>query len=254
MNSNKKRVLALSAVAILAAIAILSGSLAYFTDTDKAKNTFVVGKDVSVTQEEKERDDNGNLVDFTQNKTLIPVTDNVPDKSNSDDLVSDVKNYVDKIVYVRNNSETKTYVRTFIAVPKELVSDANYKLLHFDSNVSKWNFNGYVTYDTTINGVVYSVYVATYADAVSKDMRTDYVLKGVYLDKAVDVNEDGNLIYADLSNPGASALVTTGFKATDKINVYVASQAVQSEGFDNATQALNSAFGVPSSANLPAFE
>jgi len=249
----RNKVLALSIVAVLAAIAIISGSLAYFTDTDKATNVFVVGEDLSISQIEKERDATGGLVDFTQNKTLMPVTEDVPNKSSSDDLVEDVPNYMDKIVYVTNNSETSAYVRTFIAVPKELVSDANYKLLHFDSNISKWDFGGYTTYDANIDGVDYAVYVATYSSAIGKDESTDYVLKGVYLDKAVGVDENGKLVFTNIADPTGDALVETDFLATSPVKVYVATQAVQAEGFADAATALDTAFGAPSATNLPAF-
>ena len=40
----KKKILALCVVISLAAVAIIGGTLAYFTDTETATNTFTVGK------------------------------------------------------------------------------------------------------------------------------------------------------------------------------------------------------------------
>ena len=39
----KKRIIAISLIVAMLAVAIIGGSLAYFTDTDAATNTFTVG-------------------------------------------------------------------------------------------------------------------------------------------------------------------------------------------------------------------
>lgn len=47
----KKKILALTLCVVMAAIAIVGGTLAYFTDTDKATNTFTVGNiDIDLTE------------------------------------------------------------------------------------------------------------------------------------------------------------------------------------------------------------
>ena len=51
----KKRILAISLIVAMLAIAVIGGSLAYFTDTDKAVNTFTVGK-VDITLDETDVD------------------------------------------------------------------------------------------------------------------------------------------------------------------------------------------------------
>jgi len=48
----KKKILALTLCVVMAAIAIVGGTLAYFTDTDKATNTFTVGNiDINLTEQ-----------------------------------------------------------------------------------------------------------------------------------------------------------------------------------------------------------
>ena len=67
----KKKILALSMCIALAAIAIVGASLAYFTDTKDATNTFTVGN-VKIELIEQQRGENG-LEPFEQNKHLYPI-------------------------------------------------------------------------------------------------------------------------------------------------------------------------------------
>ena len=64
----KKKLTAIFLCVALVAIAVVSASLAYFTDTDNETNTFAVGN-VKIDLIEQERGKNG-LQDFTQNKKL----------------------------------------------------------------------------------------------------------------------------------------------------------------------------------------
>lgn len=58
---NKKKVLTLALVAVVAVIAVTGASLAYFTDTKTAKNTFTMGN-VKISLDESAVDDNGHAV------------------------------------------------------------------------------------------------------------------------------------------------------------------------------------------------
>ena len=62
MTILKKKIIALCLVVALALTAVVSGSLAYFTDTDKADNVFTTGK-VDITLNEQ----NADGTPFTQN-------------------------------------------------------------------------------------------------------------------------------------------------------------------------------------------
>ena len=66
----KKRIVTIALVVALVAIAAV-GTLAYFTDTDEATNTFAVGN-VKIELIEQQRGENG-LVPFEQNKKLYPI-------------------------------------------------------------------------------------------------------------------------------------------------------------------------------------
>ena len=63
----KKKLTAIFLCVALVAIAVVGASLAYFTDTDDATNTFAVGN-VTIKLIEEERDGNGGKKDFEQNK------------------------------------------------------------------------------------------------------------------------------------------------------------------------------------------
>ena len=60
---NKKKILALSLIVCLLATAVVGGTLAYFTDTDDAVNTFTAGNvGIDLTEAEVMYDADGNLV------------------------------------------------------------------------------------------------------------------------------------------------------------------------------------------------
>ena len=89
----KKKILAIALVVAMLAIAIVSASLAYFTDEDYATNIFTLGE-VDIDLEE----------DFEQNSKIFPGVD------------------VKKEVWVENTSTTgnDAYVRVHVAFPVEL--------------------------------------------------------------------------------------------------------------------------------------
>ena len=106
----KKKITALCLCVALLAIAVVGASLAYFTDTKSATNTFSVGN-VKIDLIEQEKTVNG-LVDFKQDKTLVP------GKSNDGNAVS-------KIVTVKNTGKNDAWVWVDLKIPAYLVSSEN---------------------------------------------------------------------------------------------------------------------------------
>ena len=94
----------------------------------------------------------------------------------------------------------------------------------------EWNF-----YTTTINGIAYNVYVVTYETALATGAETPYAMDQVYLDGKV-TNEDITKIKTTLGN---------------EWKIEIAAEGTQAAGFENAFEALNEAFGVPSTSNNP---
>ena len=78
----KKKILAISLVVALLAIAIVGGSLAWFTAEDEVTNTFTVG---SIEIQQNEKDENGN--DFVQDQVMLPIV-KFDDPKSDDNFIS----------------------------------------------------------------------------------------------------------------------------------------------------------------------
>lgn len=126
----KKKILSLCLVVALAATAIIGGTLAYFTDTDNATNTFTTAN-VKIDLIEQQRNDDGTaLEDFDNGKVLYPIAGSAQGEKDQFGLPT-AENYVDKIVTVKNLA-SDAYVRVYYAIPEALdnVTDAGKNVLH----------------------------------------------------------------------------------------------------------------------------
>lgn len=239
----KKKVLSLALCLALAATAVVGGTLAYFTDTDKADNVFVTGN-VKIELIENFGDN-----DPETPEKLLPATGSAQ--------AGTLENGITKEVYVTNRGTEESFVRVHIAIPAILddgadTFNAGNNKLHFnyapDSigeglwNWSKsdgapysgdWNY-----YETTIDNIAYHVYVVTYGTALKAPVQngalTDYdytcaAMEQVYLDSRT-TNEDIDAYIEALG---------------ENWHILVVAEGAQAAGFDNAYDALNTAFGVP---------
>lgn len=248
----KKRIVTLALVVALVAIAAV-GTLAYFTDTDNATNTFTVGN-VSIDLIEQQRGEKG-LVDFVNDKKLFPIVGSAQGEQDSYGMPI-AKNYVDKMVTIKNDGTEAAYIRAYFAIPTALddgyeTFNAGMNVLHFnfgskvvDGNVistdgvewiwkhdGKWNY-----FETTINGIAYNVYFADYYTAVEAGATTEQLIKGVYLDKSFEMKEDGAWAFGQ-------KLVMDKDWSWSNVSCPVFAVAVQAEGFDTAADAFTTAFG-----------
>lgn len=249
----KKKITALFLCVALAAIAIVGASLAYFTDTDNETNTFAVGN-VKIHLIEQERGENG-LQPFTQNKKLSPIVGSAQGEKDALGMPT-AKNYVDKMVTIKNTGSEKAYIRAYFAIPSALddgyeTFNAGLNTLHFNfgnkvengvvtstegvewiwTHGSKWNY-----FETEIDGIKYNVYYADYYQAVDAGATTEQLVQGVYLDKTFDI-KDGKC-YAF----GKEVTLDEGWD-WNKVSCPVFAVACQAEGFDSAAEAMNAAFG-----------
>ena len=248
----KKRIVTIALVVALVAIAAV-GTLAYFTDTDNATNTFTVGN-VSIDLIEQQRGENG-LVPFEQNKKLYPIVGSAQGEKDEYGMPL-AKNYVDKMVTVKNTGSEAAYIRAYFAIPSALVDgyetfNAGLNVLHFNfgnkvengvvtstegaewiwTHGNKWNY-----FETTIDGIKYNVYFADYYQAVDAGATTEQLVQGVYLDKTFDI-KDGKC-YAF----GKEVTLDDGW-SWRSVSCPVFAIACQAEGFDNAAAAMDAAFG-----------
>ena len=234
MKINKK-ITTLSLVAALAATTIIGGTMAYFTDTDKKDNVFTSGK-VDITLVEK----------FEENSKLIPATGSAQKGT--------LKNGITKEVSVVNDiGSENAYVRVHIAIPKILDDgnpnfDASNNVLHFNYSkdsigVGKWDWSktagapyegDWNYYEKNIDGIDYNIYVVTYGSELSYgDETPEKAMHQVYLDSKV-TNKDIEDIKTILG---------------DEWEIKVVAEGTQAAGFDDAYEALNTAFGVPGTYN-----
>ena len=251
---NKRRILAIAMSLCIVAILAIGASLAYFTDNDSATNTFTVGN-VTIKLIEEERGGNGGKQDFTQDKKLYPIVGSA--QAGTDDLgMPTAKNYVDKMVTVKNTGSEKAYIRAYFAIPSAL--DDGYETFNAGMNVLHFNFgnkvvNGVVSstygvewnwqhdgkwnyFETEIDGIKYNVYYADYYQAVDAGATTEQFVQGVYLDKSFDMKDGKPYAF------GKEVTVDNGWN-WNKVSCPVFAVAVQAEGFDNATDAITAAFG-----------
>ncbi len=233
----KKKILSVCLVVCLAAIVIVSGTLAYFTDTDSAKNVMTTGK-VDIIQNEKEFGEDGALQDFTQEKPLFPMVDT---RAEGADVVVDgyfnpaMNNVVDKIVTVKNEAaegaiNQDAYVRTIIAFETateykagtdEVLRDGKEIFDTYIGTLGDFELLSRKT--VVVNGVEYVLAVKVYDEALAPQEETAPSLKQIFL--SPDANNE------------VAALFGTEY------NILTLTQAAQTAGFDNAAHALDTAFG-----------
>ena len=246
----KKKIVALCLCVALAVVAIGGATLAYFTDTDDATNTFAVGGVKIDLIEQQVNEDGTALEDFEQNQVLMPIVGSAQGaKDNFGQPLAE--NYIDKIVTIKNTGKSAAYVRAYFAIPSAL--DDGYETFNAGANILHFNFgneNGVSTegvqwswmhgnkwnyFETTIDGVAYNVYYADYYQALPAGETTEQFISGVYLDKNVDMKDDN---YIDTRFPNADLSILKG-----TVSCPVFAVACQAEGFDNAAAAVDAAFG-----------
>ena len=252
----KKKITALCLCVALLAIAVVGASLAYFTDTDNAKNTFTVGN-VKIDLIEQEKTDDGRLVDFKQDKTLVP------GKSNDGNAVS-------KIVTVKNTGKNNAWVWVDLKIPAYLVSseyptnesknalhwnsygcfnveynsgnywklatsdgivDADHKVTNPDMVAVEdglWNDYKYVGKET-INGTEYVVIRTTMAKTLPAGKISLPCLAQVYMDWRVMTNEDGTQFILPGGDP-----ISVNASWEIIVNAY----AIQADSFDSVDAAV----------------
>lgn len=251
---SKRKILALASAVCMVAILAIGGTLAYFTSTDEATNTFTTGG-VKINLIEQERDGNGGLQEFTHGKVLMPIVGSAQgEKDENGQPVA--ANYVDKIVTIQNTGKSDAYVRAYFAIPSALddgyeTFNAGANVLHFNfgnkggestygvqwnwkNNNNKWNY-----YETTIDGVAYNVYFADYYQALAAGETTEQFISGVYLDKSFDVNN--GKYYAFGEEIDLSGLINDDGELVVKCPVKAV--AVQAAGFGSVDAAVTEAFG-----------
>jgi len=275
-----KKIIALLLVIALTAALSVSLTMAYLQDTDDDVNVMTLGN-VYIEQHEYQRvvdadgsfktdtiDDQNSYVleSFKQGKPLYPIVGD-PSLSSTDPgyagwdstvvrmtqvdsygymQVFAGKNAQDKFVTVENTGKSAAYVRTIVALE---IGEADANLIGISAratdkpteSTAPWIVNNIGTIEIDENNYLVKEYIYRGASDVSRHVNgilpageTTYPsLCQVYLPSAA-TNEDVEKL--DGNKNGT-------------FDILVLSQAVQVEGFANATEALNAAFGVANAEN-----
>lgn len=224
-----KKKLLTAAVAVALIAIMVSGSLAYFTDNDEVTNTFTIGS-VEIDLWE-----NGVQAGETMSMgQLIPVVGTDPAK--------EADNYQLKAVQVKNTGKNSAYVEVFIAVPELLDEAGVLRLMNNYPASEAYGWDAPAGVGTmTRDGVSYNVYKYRYSTVLNAGAITDEAIEYVYIDPQadMDVTRDagGAITEACFTMNGEKVAFNV---ATMQLDVYVASWAIQSEGFASAESALSS--------------
>ena len=219
----KKKITAIFLCVALVAIAVVGASLAYFTDTDSANNTFTVGK-VDITLVEK----NADGTEFTPDQKLYPGTK--------------TQNNIAKIVTVTNNEGSEdAWLWAEIWIPSALDDgDDNSPTAPGLGNSLHFNYAGNVeetksTYlgSKEIEGVMYNGYVHFVTnDTIHKaGESTSALLDQVYMDKGVTQGTNGYL------------LIDGKTDYTGDWNLIVYGVGIQANGINTIKDAITTYYG-----------
>ena len=230
-------------VALTLSLAMVTGgTLAYLSDTDADVNTMTLGN-VHIVQNVQERDAQGKLVPFTQDKPLYPSPYSgnavlwanpanwpVPNDRNWA-VLADRTTVVDKFVTVTNTGKSPAYLRTIVAV---------------ESTANPLEDGEYI-------GVVCNTRATAGPDKMSDWIWLTDAESLKVGDKYFHISY---VTYLQPLQPGETSLPSVKQlfmtreannefveKLGEKYDVLILSQAVQTDGFDDAETALNAAFG-----------
>lgn len=240
----KKKILALCLCIAMLAVAIVGGTLAYFTDTDDATNTFTVGN-IAIDLVEN----------FEQDSELMPGID------------------VKKEVYINNTGDNNAYVWYEYLIPAELDSTdgstGTNNVLHVNAYGRTWdayreNSNYWAEGQTaalpveqtwdhdpdvelaglvgpqgfigteTIDGIEYNKYVVLYHGIVAPNAGTSIAMSKVYLDPKVDATVENGVTTYWLVESGVKTKIDFDLENTQ---IIVRAYGIQEQGFADVYEA-----------------
>lgn len=226
----KKKILSLCLVLALAAVAVIGGTLAYFTDTDAKTNEFTIGKlditlnevfdagnamlkpgkvnavnkDVTITLNE------GSVDSYVWYEWLIPAVLDSTDGSTGANNIVHVNSLGRTWDKYRENSNYWAEGQTE-ALPLEKTWDHD--------SLGTQGFIG----TEEIDGVVYNKYVALYHGKLSAGETTTQAMDQVYLDSKVDFDGENYTINGEKIN----------YDFTNGVNIIVRAYGIQADGFED---------------------
>ena len=272
----KKKLLVLGLCVALAAIAIAGASLAYFTDTKSAKNTFTVGNvkiDLIESRFHRQGNDNSgdaSIPDPTGTASGMKYLNDGAKAFTDDEIKTDAETYatdylavkgknmvpgrgVAKCPYVINTGANDAYIRVRVMIPSKANNDfvavkdggvitnqwctSSISTGEFiDGKGGGWNNAPAIDKaSVTKDGVTYDVYTFTRTEPLKAGKMTEWNVWNF-----IGINKDATS--ADIQkaiDAGAIKVTETdGGAKTMTLNVLVEADAIQAEGFTDATAAF----------------
>ena len=235
---------------LLVAAALVTGSIAFFTDSVESAENVIASGNIDIRQHEYERVEKngaytGQVQPYTQDKGIYPsmIDGGAARKAITVDGVTvdmydeTVPGFVDKIVNVENTGRNIAYVRTFVAIPAQQGED----WLHMDKNPdANWQWSAAIIENQQINGLSYDIHMATYLQQLQPGQITSPVILGFHLDGGVDHKND------HLTYQGKPV-----FDMKNDLSILVYTEASQAIVFDDAHDGLNTSFGVFENGHHP---
>ena len=264
----KKKIIAICLCLALAAVAVVGASLAYFTDKDAKTNTFTVGNvDIKLIESTYHREGNDNSKDTSIPDPTHKVTaeDNMKYVTTGhtmftdDEIKADAEKYSEyigergknmvpgrnfaKCPYVVNTGTNDAYIRIRVMAPHDY--EGSYRgfisAMFCSSATSSGEFqhgangvnwpvieeNGY----TDENGLKYDVLTFTRIEPLKAGAMTEWnVINYVGIGK--------NVTSADIQTAVEKGFIKVSEDGTMTVNVLVQADAIQAEGFADATEAF----------------
>ena len=268
----KKKLLVLSLCVALAAIAIAGASLAYFTDTKSATNTFTVGNvKIELLESRFHREGSGSSGDTsipapTQTASGMKYVSNGATIFTDDEIKADAETYqneylavkgenmvpgrgVAKCPYVVNTGANDAYIRIRVMIPSAAnndfvaVKDGGVITNQWctscistgefiDGKGGNWNNAPAIAKaSVTKDGVTYDVYTFTRVKPLAAGAMTEWNVWNF-----IGINKDATS--ENIQEAVKAGAITTATDDTMSLNVLVEADAIQAEGFANATEAF----------------
>ena len=264
----KKKVTALCLCVALLAVAVVGASLAYFTDTKSATNTFTVGNvkiDLIESKYHREGNDNSGDTSIPDPTHKVVADDGMKYVTTghtmftNDEIKADAAQYSDyigkhgsnmvpgrnfaKCPYVINTGANDAYIRIRVMIPHDgdvdnggiinamfcSTATSSGEFQHGANGVN-WPVieeNGY----TDENGLKYDVYTFTRTEPLKAGAMTEWnVWNFVGIGK--------NVTNADIEKAIENGVITKTETGALSLNVLVQADAIQAEGFADATAAF----------------
>ena len=270
----KKKLTAIFLCVALVAIAIVGASLAYFTDTDEATNTFTVGNvkiDLIESRFHREGNDNSgdlSIPDPTQTANGMKYVTDGHKAFTDDEIKTDAETYateylavkgenmvpgrgVAKCPYVVNTGANDAYIRIRVMVPSAANND--FVGVHeggvitnqwcstsfisgefIDAKGGGWDNAPAIERNVEKDGMKYDVYTFTRTEPLKAGAMTEWNVWNF-----IGINKDATSadVQKAIEAGAITATETDGGAKTMTLNVLVEADAIQAEGFENAAAA-----------------